>query len=80
VSSDFHLLQNIYIISATHDTYIKTTCCLNCKGLEKPEIDYVGQSTPSGMVCMCIDQSIKYGQPYTWRVCARKTDILKNSK
>jgi hypothetical protein len=50
VSSDFHLLlrylQNIYIFSAAHETYIKTTRCLNRRGLEKPETDSVGQSTP----------------------------------
>ena len=28
--------------------------CLHPRGLEKPEIDSIGQSTPSGMVCMCI--------------------------
>jgi hypothetical protein len=82
VSSDFHLLfwylQNIYIFSAAHVTYIKTKRCSHPGGLEKPEIDSTGQSTPSGMVCMC---TWLYMAQHTRGARVRvKPDILKNFK
>ena len=40
---------------------IKTKRCLHPRGLEKPEIDSTGQSTPSGMVCT---YWAIYGQAY----------------
>jgi hypothetical protein len=78
VSSDFHLLfrclQNIYIFSAAHETFIwKKRPNRFCRSK-------YSQWQASGMVCMCIDRAIKHGQAYTWRVRASKTRYFEKFK
>jgi hypothetical protein len=46
-------------------------CLIKSQVSENPEIDSVGQSTPSGKVCTCIDRAIKYGQADQRGACVR---------
>jgi hypothetical protein len=64
----FSIYRIFYIFSVARETYIKTKRCLHPRGLEKPEINSTDQSTPSGMVCMCIGL---YMAKYTCGMCVR---------
>ena len=71
-------IYKIFLARPVKVTYIKTKRCLHPRGLEKPEINYTDQSTPS--VCTCIGiYMVKHTRGASVRVKTLVAQILESS-